>query len=134
MKLILCLDEKKGMMFNRRRQSRDALLLADLKATLGGTPLYVLPYSEGLLQNSGILYRVAEDPLSAAGEDGLCFLEGPLPREAEARVDELILYHWNRHYPADLWFTMNMDDFTLSESREFVGSSHEKITKEVWKK
>ncbi len=134
MRLILCLDEKKGMMFNRRRQSRDRVLLEDLKAMTAGKSLYVLPYSVALLRDAGISCQEVKDPVAAAGKEDFCFLEGPLAKEAEDRVEELILYHWNRHYPSDLWFTMSLEGFTLAESTEFVGSSHEKITKEVWKK
>ena len=134
MRLILCLDEKKGMMFNRRRQSRDRVLLEDLKAMTAGTSLYVLPYSVALLRDAGISCQEVKDPVASAGKEDFCFLEGPLAKEAEDWVEELILYHWNRHYPSDLWFTMSLEDFVLAESVEFVGSSHEKITKEVWKK
>ena len=134
MKLILCLDDKKGMMFNRRRQSRDSLLIKDLVSTCQEEPLFIAPYSTLLFQETPVQIQVVDDPLAAAKTKGICFLEGPLPKEYEDQIDLLILYHWNRHYPADVWFTMQMDGFTLMESSEFAGSSHEKITKEVWRK
>jgi len=43
----------------------------------------------------------------------------------------LILYRWNRTYPADLYFTLSLEGWTLERREEFAGSSHEKITKEV---
>ena len=134
MKLIVCLDDGGGMAFNNRRQSRDAHLIADLRAHLSGAPLWILPYSAPLLADSGISLSVREDAPSAAGLDDFCLLETTDPSPFFERVCELIVYRWNRRYPADLVFCADLSGFTLTESTEFVGSSHEKITKEVWKK
>lgn len=61
MTVILTLDDRGGMSFNGRRQSRDRLLIADLLSELrarGVTRLVLAPSSASLFP---------EDALSAAG-------------------------------------------------------------------
>ena len=54
MKLIVCLDERKGMMFNNRRQSRDRVLIDNMIKMVGDDKLYIAPYSESLFENKEI--------------------------------------------------------------------------------
>lgn len=44
----------------------------------------------------------------------------------------LIVYRWNRTYPADLFLTLPLEQWTLVRQEEFAGSSHQNITKEVY--
>lgn len=134
MKLIVCLDEKKGMMFNGRRQSRDRLLIDDIEKQIGNAALYMTAYSEPLFLKNQIRYVISQEPMREAGDDDYCFVETFDPSPYADSVTEIILYHWNRHYPADLYFSMDMSHFQLIRTEEFAGSSHEKITKEVWRK
>ena len=46
------------------------------------------------------------------------------------RTREIILYKWNRVYPADFRFEVDLSSWKLEESEEFAGLSHEKITRE----
>ena len=48
MYIAICIDDNNGMMFNRRRQSRDRVLLDDLIKLANGK-LYICEYSEKLL-------------------------------------------------------------------------------------
>lgn len=134
MTLIVCLDDHGGMMFNRRRQSRDRVLIAELMAHIGDRRLVVSPYSAPLFPADAPNVAVAEDPCTAAGADEFAFVEDTDPTAAWDEVTSVMLYRWNRVYPADRHFRGDMTGFLLSETNEFVGSSHEKITKEVWKK
>lgn len=134
MTLVLCLDDALGMMFNRRRQSRDRMLVADLLATVGERRLFVSPYSAALFPPEADCVTKAEDPCAAAKEDDLAFVEDTDPTAAWEKVTTIIIYRWNRLYPADKRFDGDMTGFTLAETREFAGSSHDAITKEVWKK
>ena len=45
MRVIVCLEDKGGMMFNRRRQSRDRVLNADVVKMCQGSRLLIAPYS-----------------------------------------------------------------------------------------
>ena len=43
-------------------------------------------------------------------------------------IYELILIRWNRIYPADFYFKIDMGEWNLVNKEEFIGSSHERIT------
>lgn len=44
MTVIVCLDNANGMMFNHRRQSRDANVVKDILKTINGASLLIAPY------------------------------------------------------------------------------------------
>ena len=132
MQLVVCLDERKGMLFNNRRQSRDRLLIEDLLNNKGDTPLYIAPFSKALFTKYPDAVIEVEDPLTAAGAGDYVFNEHLDASPHLDRITSVIIYHWNRHYPSDMTFNLDMSAFHLSSTTEFVGSSHEKITKEVW--
>ena len=52
----------------------------------------------------------------------------------EDEIRTVILYQWNRRYPADRYFPLELTDgsWELQRTEELKGSSHEKITKEVY--
>ena len=134
MKLIVCLSDDNGMMFNHRRQSRDRVLIADMLQHVGTAPLWVTPYSAPLFPEDCASLQVVPDPAKVAGENDYCFVEdAPLPQGLE-NVNELLIYRWNRLYPSDVFFTCDTSAFCLAKSDEFVGSSHDNITKEIWTK
>ena len=114
MKLIVCLDETLGMAFNNRRQSRDKDVTKKIKELTNGAPLYINPYSSDLI------------PDGVCGQgDGFYFAEVDLP---QGEIDEIYAFYWNRLYPADLKFSIELSDFELLETYDFQGSSHDKIT------
>lgn len=129
MHLILCVDEKMGMSFLGRRLSSDRLLRADILALTDQTPLWMSPYSRQQFAQAPNI-RVAEDFLARAGEGEYCFCETVLP---EGNIESIILYRWNRHYPADFHFPQELLDSRLCvQVTEFPGFSHETITREVY--
>ncbi len=130
MKVIVCLGERGGMSFNGRRQSRDRLVTEDILNTAGGE-LTVAPCSVKLFGERTV--TVTEDPLDT---EGYCFIEDRGAAEALSRIDTLIIYRWNVLYPMDRVFDIDpvATGFALTERTEFAGYSHEKITKEVYKK
>ena len=125
MRVALCIDDYGGMLFNNRRQSRDRVLLADLLREADGR-LRIHPFSEKLIPDAA----ASEDYLTAAGDADLCFVEKDTLLPFADGIGELILYRWNRHYPADTYFDLDLTAFRLVEAPEFAGSSHEKNTKE----
>lgn len=50
------------------------------------------------------------------------------------KIDELILYRWDKKYPTDYSFIVDKDEFRLKNTLEFQGYSHEKINREVYVK
>ena len=75
MKLIVCLSEDSGMMFNRRRQSRDRVLTADMIAHTQNTALWVSPYSAPLFGEDCPHLHVDPQPASVASSGDFCFVE-----------------------------------------------------------
>ncbi len=135
MTATVCVDDRLGMMFNHRRQSQDRVLREELFRLADGRPLLVTPYTARQFQpEDQEKLQISDSPAAAAGEEDICFLEeGPLAPWASS-ISRLVLFRWNRHYPADVWLDIPLSDFTLEETREFPGFSHEKITMEVYRK
>ena len=128
MNLIVCLDERLGMMFNGRRQSSDRLQIENMRELIGDSELSVSPYTAKLLADKGIKLNVLAEPHTA---DGYCFIEDtPLPDASV--VERLIIYRWGRRYPSDKRFTLDLGGFTLVESCAFFGKSHENIVREIY--
>lgn len=131
MTVYVCLDDNGGMLFNHRRQSRDSQVLEDIRRSLPGV-LYADPFSEKLLRGAGIPFEPAPENLPDMDRDAHFFLESRDSREA-ACADTLVIYRWNRRYPADTYWDPELTaGLTLQEKREFPGSSHETVTKEVY--
>ena len=49
----------------------------------------------------------------------------------DEQIEQFIIYRWNRVYPADVSVEIGVE-WKLTETEEFPGFSHEKITKEVY--
>ena len=131
MNLIICLDDKNGMMFNGRRQSRDSVLCERL-LSIFGDKLYMSPYSAKLFP-SGSPITVC-DFVACAEKDGFFFAE-----DTDFSLDsaeKIVIYRWNRHYPSDKIFTLDLDalGYTLVSSTDFSGSSHPVITEQIFQK
>ena len=133
MRLIVCLDDRGGMSFGGRRQSQDRVLRARVMELTRGERLYMSEYSarqfadcEGFVADNG--YR------GRAGKGDTCFLEdGDVSLDG---VSELVIYRWNRHYPSDRRFPYEPEacGFVKVASADFEGSSHEKITEDIYKR
>lgn len=132
MKVIICLDDKGGMLFNNRRQSRDKEVLKDIVNNLDEEKLYISPFSEKLFADFSDCIVIDEDFLINASENTACFVENK-SLEGVSGISEIIVYRWNRVYPADFKCKVDFSLFTLVESVDFKGFSHEKITKETYK-
>ncbi len=133
MTLYVCLDQRNGMLFNRRRQSRDAAVLEDIRKELP-QKLHIDAFSEKLAASAGIDFEIAPEDLSALPEKAHFFLENRDPDSVISLASKAVIYRWNRHYPADThWNTdLTAAGFRLAETTDFPGKSHERITKEVY--
>lgn len=137
MVIIACVDDRNGLMFHRRRQSRDSVVCQDILRACRDKKLYMSAYSKKLFQEmEGVETKVSEDFLNQAGEGDTCFIEDAKIDDYEEQIKKVILYKWNRKYPADIYFTLDLSDdsWELQRTEEFKGSSHERITKEVYER
>ena len=136
MTVFLCIDDRGGMTFMKRRLSRDKIMIEDLSKEIGEGILYISDFSEALFSDSELSVMSVSNPLASAGEDDFAFIEDIPISNAIDRIDTLIIYKWNRKYPYD--FALDIDPlncgFSLLSSCDFKGNSHDKITKEIYRK
>ena len=133
MNVIVCIDEQNGMLFNGRRQSKDRVLREHAAAFAGGK-LWMNSYTAKQFSEENCDITVEEAFLSNAPEDAWCFVENVDLTPYLDQISRVAVYRWNRLYPSDVKFPMA--DFsarwTLVSREEFPGSSHERITQEVY--
>ena len=127
MTLILWAGKNGEMLFNRRRCSRDRAVIADILTMYSADQIFVSAYSASLFAGA----RVVDSPEEA--EKGVLFLEDLPLSPALTMADKLIVYRFDRVYPANVRLEIPQN-FLLKESTEFVGFSHDKITREVYEK
>ena len=134
--IVVCLDDSGGMMFNRRRQSQDRVLRARVLALSAGERLRMSPYSAGQFAEEDAPQIAADDDfLDKAAPGDYCFVEDADILPYLDQIEQVIVYHWNRSYPADTYFAPDLSAprWALLRSSDFAGFSHEKITEEVYR-
>ena len=131
MNLIVVLDDRNGMMFNHRRQSRDRVL-TDRILQISGKKLTIHPYSAELFAGKEADLTITEDPLAVAGKGEWCFLENFSSAPVIDKIERLVVYRWNRVYPSDLQFPLDLSSMKRISTTDFSGYSHEKLTEEVY--
>ncbi len=131
--LLVCIDDNGGMMFNLRRLSRDSAVIKDIVQNVS-KEIWMNEYSKPLFDGSGAECRVSEDFLGKAAAGECCFVENLGVAEVLNKAERLIVYKWNRRYPSDFSLDIKLfdDRLFIRDRSEFAGSSHEKITKEVY--
>lgn len=134
MTVIVCLDDKNGMMFDGRRQSKDSVLRQRILTLANGNKLWMNEYSKKQFEEAFDKILVDENFLSQAASGDFCFVEDKPLFSVLERIEKLIVYRWNRVYPSDMKLDIPLDSFTLQSTFEFKGSSHEKISEEVYVK
>ena len=129
MTLYICLDDRNGLRFNKRRQSRDIAVLEDIRSRITGK-LLIDAFSGKLIADAGI-----PDVLPPEEAEDL-FWENIPTEEMLNACETVVIYRWNRHYPADVRWDPDLTErgFSLAETADFPGKSHEKITREVYVK
>ncbi len=131
MNIIVCLDDNDGMLFNSRRQSRDEALCRRVSEVTSGAVLWMNEYSAKLFSDGE--FKVDESFFEKAEENDYCFVEQPLPYELTDKINKVIVYRWNRKYPTDVRLDVSvLESRRLTSSFEFKGTSHEKITEEIF--
>lgn len=133
--LIAVVDDSNGMMFHNRRQSKDSVLRERILSLVKDKKLWINSYTAGqFLDCRGETIRVDEDFLDKAESGEYCFVENVSVSSREKSIEKIILFRWNRRYPSDFWFdfALKEPEWRRIEINEFSGSSHERITEEVY--
>ena len=133
MKIAICVDKSNGILFGGKRLSQDSILRNKLIELVGDGKLCMNEYSAKQFESNDKI-RICENFLLSAEEKDICFIEN-----TEISIDdvsEIYLFNWNRDYPADTYFELNPKElgFKRTTKEDFVGSSHKKITLEVYRR
>ena len=74
--------------------------------------------------------------LQEATQGEYCFVEDASLAPYEKWIEKIIIFRWDRTYPADQYFDLPLGfaPWHLVESSEFVGHSHDLITMEVYQR
>lgn len=136
MHIIVCVDDRGGMLFNSRRQSRDRLLIADVMSYLGDKKIYISSFSKILFEGFEDRYIIDDTIPKGLRADDICFVENVDVLPYIGDINCITVYRWNRAYPGDTFFKVDLEreGFALSSTYEFAGYSHEKITREIFEK
>ena len=130
---MICVDDNGGVLFNKRRVSKDRVLREEMLLRVAGGRLLVTPYTARQFDAAAAeKLTVCEDVLAQVQPGDFCFLEDSDLNGALDKASQLILYKWTREYPSDVRLTLPPAGWKLTESRDFAGSSHEKITEEIY--
>ena len=127
MKIVVCISNNNGMMFNHRRQSKDKNLTKKILEMTKNDGLIIYPYSEPLFDGQDV--EISEFPL--AHSDKYVFIEEPM-LIPPILFTEIIVCKWGRDYPADQFLNIDMTQYQLLSTEEFVGNSHPEMTIEKW--
>ena len=133
--IIAAVDDRNGMMFNHRRQSQDKVLREKILSLTAGKLLWMDHYSAKQFDGCTAPQLNIDDRFmweAAPGE--YCFVEDTSVAHFEKWAEQIILFKWNRKYPGDFCFDIDVQkpEWKLIHTEDFAGSSHEKITMEVY--
>ena len=134
MNLIVCIDDRNGLSFNNRRQSRDVAVYERIISIAEGKRLWMSPYSAGVFQNMPGNICACDDYLQRISPGEYVFVELQDPQPLLERVSRVYLFRWNKVYPQDRAFPIAAlnASFNLIHSERFIGNSHPELTLEVY--
>lgn len=133
--LITCVDDRMGMFFDNRRQSQDKILNERIVQLSSKSQLWMNNYSKKMFVDIDASHiNFSDNFIKEAHIGEFCFVEDLSVSTIEKHAEMLIIFKWNRKYPFDLKFDIDLSNWKLVETENFKGFSHEKITKEVYVK
>nr|WP_180321623.1 ribonuclease Z [Clostridium sp. MD294] len=123
------------MLFHNRRQSRDIALYQHIMEVIKGKKLLMNDYSAKLFSEEQKEHIIVQNNfLEIASENDYCFVENTVVLDYQNNIQKIILYRWNRTYPADTYFQFPLDQnkWKLEKTTDIKGNSHDIITEEVY--
>ena len=134
MTAIVCIEDRGGILFLKRRVSRDREVYRDIAESYD--KVYMTSYSLPLFNEVKIDAIIRRAPITEGERSDVCFIESGEIADNLHKISKLIIYRWNRTYPFDvrIGFEPDAAGFRLVSTDEFVGYSHEKITKDIYEK
>lgn len=74
------------------------------------------------------------DFLSLAEIGEFCLIESESLAPFAEKIEQIIVFWWNRTYPADVYLDLDLSQWERKKRYEFPGTSHEKITEEIYER
>lgn len=137
MNICVCVDDAMGMSFFGKRLSRDKAMTEKLLSHTEYDKILISEYSAPLFSDTNdARVCVTSDEYASCTERDICFFELEHITEYADKIEQIIIYKWNRKYPSDKKFPFSPADkgFTLTSTHDFAGNSHDNITEEIWTK
>lgn len=134
--LVACVDDRMGMMFNRRRQSMDGNVRQDMLCCLPeGEKLHVTPYTARQFSQEQQKYlEVCEDPVHYPWKQEYFFAEDTEVSMVAQNAERIVLYRWGRAYPSDRIFSIDLSEYDCISQTLFMGNSHPEMQKELYER
>ena len=101
---------------------------------------YYYSTDSSTLVNLGEDYGIVVAPgeailaIKEAKEGEFCFVENQPLIGYEDKIEEIVVYGWNRVYPSDKQFDISLVNWKVVAEEAFAGYSHEKITKRIYRR
>ena len=134
MTAIVCVEDRGGILFLKRRVSRDREVYRDIAENYSKVYMtsYSLPLFDGVKINTGVRFL----PIFEGERGEVCFVESGEIADNIHKISRLVIYRWNRTYPSDVKLGFDPEEmgFNRVSTAELVGYSHEKITKDIYEK
>ena len=141
--LISCVDDSVGRSFNNRRQSKDRVLTAHIIKRVGENLAWTTGYTAKMLFGNDLgrplNWKLSNIPLRAAIDGEFCFAEDIPSSEIvyamqHHGIEAVWLYRWNRSYPGDNFFPLDMTapPWKKVSETELKGHSHPSILEEIY--
>ena len=98
--------------------------------------LWIKHFSKNVFDQYELKNLIIDDELlNKAKNEDYCFIEDILlSSDIIGKFDKIIVYNWNRKYPADVYFDIDLTDWILESETDFNGNSHDKITQKIYKR
>jgi hypothetical protein len=133
MNYIFCIEKNKGLTFFGKRQSEDSILREWILNYVNGAKLWVSRYTATQFKDTATI-MIDDDYAHKAEENDFCWVEDK-PYDISL-ASQVIVCNWNRRYPADKFFKEDLKalGFKKIKKEEIKGSSHDKITIEIYQR
>lgn len=141
MKIIVIQSQDNGVFYNNQRQSTDININIDIakKVKSANANLHLSAYSKSLFENFPDLSikLIDEDTdVTSIAKNDYVLIEDLNPQEYIKNASGLIVYTFDKAYPADRFFNYELikTQFSSIKTDSFSGFSHNKINVEIFEK
>lgn len=131
MKVIVCVENNYGISLFGKRLSFDRIVFEKIKKITKHSKLYSKKESNRILCEHDVSHEIIDDFNNVSLEDFIFLEFESLPMD---KIEEIYIFHWNRKYPSNLKFNVDLTNYNLIEREEFKGYSHELVRMEKYVK